>query len=313
MHASPLRFSVRTGLTCGGGTTQDEFVDMLTTHERVLRRAWETASEGWKDKLTVSDLTQAMHRAGIPARRTQVASVVSKMDLRSNGVVGFDEWLQLSWLLMPYNNEEMALRMLLNIDSGIANWQVIAASGIANCISRTVLAPLDRAKLLLQAGPRASPFHVSHEHNTLFGVLKKMYRHAKLRGLFAGNFAGCIQSVCSPAITFTTVGCTLCSPFAGPDCCCGPRFARLQFDKLKRVGCRDPALPTPLERAVFAGTASCVTVSTLFPLLMVRHSPPHPLSLCSHASTWLSGANATECGECWGVSQHDWRGEVRDR
>ena len=73
--------------------------------------------------------------------------------------------------------------------------RIFLAGGIAGAVSRTVTAPLDRIKVLMQA---------SHGEDTLkfIGSAKKIYREGGVRGYWKGNGVNCVKLFPETAIRF---------------------------------------------------------------------------------------------------------------
>lgn len=73
--------------------------------------------------------------------------------------------------------------------------RIFLAGGIAGAVSRTVTAPLDRIKVLMQA---------SHGENTLniISSTKKIYNSSGIKGFWKGNGVNCIKLFPETAIRF---------------------------------------------------------------------------------------------------------------
>ncbi|KAI3403620.1 hypothetical protein KGF56_003547 [Candida oxycetoniae] len=72
------------------------------------------------------------------------------------------------------------------------------AGGVAGAVSRTVVSPFERAKILLQLqGPGSK-----HAYNGMFSTIAKMYREEGWRGLLRGNMLNCIRIFPYSAVQF---------------------------------------------------------------------------------------------------------------
>ena len=169
---------------------------MMTSHEEMLRSAY-AAAQDKKGLLSLDNLAVALEAAGIEATRDQVLSLLMRMDTDQDGSVSYDEFTHLGWLLMPYNNTEEAFKLFLKLDLGVRPWQTITAGVLAGAVSRTMFAPLDRAKLLRQAGAIQEP--------SLLALMRRLYTQHGLRGWYTGNWANCVQVGPSTALTFVIV------------------------------------------------------------------------------------------------------------
>ncbi|EGV60130.1 hypothetical protein PSN45_002129 [Yamadazyma tenuis] len=74
----------------------------------------------------------------------------------------------------------------------------LIAGGVAGAVSRTVVSPFERAKILLQLqGPGSN-----QAYNGMFATIFKMYSDEGWRGLFRGNTLNCIRIFPYSAIQF---------------------------------------------------------------------------------------------------------------
>ncbi|EER34709.1 hypothetical protein CTRG_01570 [Candida tropicalis MYA-3404] len=74
------------------------------------------------------------------------------------------------------------------------------AGGVAGAISRTVVSPFERAKILLQLqGPGSQ-----QAYQGMFPTIFKMYREEGWRGLFRGNLLNCVRIFPYSAVQFAT-------------------------------------------------------------------------------------------------------------
>lgn len=74
----------------------------------------------------------------------------------------------------------------------------LLAGGVAGAVSRTVVSPFERAKILLQLqGPG-----LGHAYQGMFPTIMKMYHDEGWRGLFRGNTLNCIRIFPYSAVQF---------------------------------------------------------------------------------------------------------------
>jgi solute carrier family 25 (mitochondrial phosphate transporter), member 23/24/25/41 len=72
------------------------------------------------------------------------------------------------------------------------------AGGIAGAVSRTVVSPLERLKILLQV---QSGGHSEYKMS-IWKALQKMWREEGMKGMLAGNGTNCIRIVPYSAVQF---------------------------------------------------------------------------------------------------------------
>ncbi|CCE90679.1 Mrx21p TDEL_0B05500 [Torulaspora delbrueckii] len=78
-------------------------------------------------------------------------------------------------------------------DSNVAFW----AGGIAGAVSRTVVSPFERVKILLQVQNSTTAYNQG-----LFSAIGQVYREEGLKGLFRGNGLNCIRIFPYSAVQF---------------------------------------------------------------------------------------------------------------
>ena len=76
----------------------------------------------------------------------------------------------------------------------------MVAGGVAGCISKTIAAPIDRVKLLLQT-QKVNP-DVAKQYNGAFDCLKRVYREQGLISFWRGNVANLTRYFPSQSLTF---------------------------------------------------------------------------------------------------------------
>ncbi|MES1916421.1 MAG: hypothetical protein MHM6MM_008239, partial [Cercozoa sp. M6MM] len=123
--------------------------------------------------------------------------------------------------------------------------------GIAGAVSRTLTAPIDRVKVLLQAGNACTSSEVRKDPNAapirgFYHGLRTIYRTAGLRGFFVGNGTNCIKIAPETAARFWA------------------------YDRFKRIICRDHEAPTLFERFCSGASAGAVAQFCIYPLEIVK-------------------------------------------
>ncbi|CAK7890745.1 mitochondrial carrier protein Leu5p [[Candida] anglica] len=119
------------------------------------------------------------------------------------------------------------------------------SGGIAGAVSRTVVSPFERAKILLQLqGPGSK-----HAYNGMFRTIFKMYADEGWKGLFRGNLLNCIRIFPYSAVQYSV------------------------FEKCKEVlRARDPGRKEnyAYERLIAGSIGGIVSVAVTYPLDLVR-------------------------------------------
>lgn len=118
------------------------------------------------------------------------------------------------------------------------------AGGVAGAVSRTVVSPLERLKILFQVQSAGR----SEYQLSVGGALKKMWREEGWRGFMRGNGTNCIRIVPYSAVQFGSYN----------------FYKRTCFERFPGADL------TPLERLTCGGFAGITSVTFTYPLDIVR-------------------------------------------
>ena len=117
-------------------------------------------------------------------------------------------------------------------------WRYVVAGGCGGMAGRTLTAPIERAKILMQ----------THSDLSFREAISKIWRRGKVRGLFAGNLTSCIR-------TFPTGG-LACLTYAN-------LIKHSPIDKREN--------PTqPLYRLFAGALAAAISTSLTYPLDVIK-------------------------------------------
>lgn len=207
------------------------------------------------------DLKRALNKAGINLKDEELHNFVQRIDKDNDGIITFNEWRDFL-LLYPH---ELTMAMVYQywekecqvdigegavIPEGISrhldSWKYLMAGGVAGAISRTVTAPLDRLKVLLQVQTK-----VPHSSGVVKGLMQ-IYQESGVVGFFRGNGINVVKVAPEQAIKFyayemakrLVVG-------VGPD-----------GEPLQAIG--------PLGRLAAGGLAGAVAQTCIYPLDLVK-------------------------------------------
>lgn len=100
---------------------------------------------------------------------------------------------QMSEVILPAIEEENQLKNFLKQDTNVA----FLAGGIAGAISRTVVSPFERVKILLQVQSSTTAYNKG-----LFDAIGQVYKEENIKGLFRGNGLNCIRVFPYSAVQF---------------------------------------------------------------------------------------------------------------
>lgn len=86
-----------------------------------------------------------------------------------------------------------SIKVILKNDTNVA----FLAGGIAGAVSRTVVSPFERVKILLQVQSSTNAYNEG-----VFGAIRQVYREEGTKGLFRGNGLNCIRIFPYSAVQF---------------------------------------------------------------------------------------------------------------
>lgn len=146
---------------------------------------------------------RALRRVGLDADHAKVRRLISMVDRNGDRRLSFNEFYS-ALLILPSTSvvdlfdhwDRASLCDLGETSSMLPHIQALPphplsafiAGGIAGIVSRTMTAPLDRLKIILQAD--LSPLS---SRASLLGGFRRIYKEGGLPGLFRGNFANCVK------------------------------------------------------------------------------------------------------------------------
>lgn len=82
--------------------------------------------------------------------------------------------------------------------SAVAFLKDLAAGGVAGGISKTVVAPIERVKLLLQVQAASSQIKPEDQYKGIIDCFTRVARDQGVLSLWRGNLANVIRYVCDP-------------------------------------------------------------------------------------------------------------------
>ncbi|KAL5793541.1 hypothetical protein ACOSP7_002135 [Xanthoceras sorbifolium] len=193
-----------------GRVDYQEFRRYMDDKELELYRIFQAIDVEHNGCILPEELYHALVSAGIEIDDEELARFVERVDKDNNGVITFEEWRDFL-LLYPHEatmeNIYHYLERVCLVDIGeqavipeVINKHIHAsryliAGGIAGIASRTVTAPLDRLKVILQ---------VQTTKAEIMPALRLIWREGGLLGFFRGNGLNVLKVAPESAIRFHT-------------------------------------------------------------------------------------------------------------
>ncbi|KAK3421264.1 hypothetical protein EUGRSUZ_G01923 [Eucalyptus grandis] len=240
-----------------GRVDYQEFKRYMDDKELELYRIFQAIDVEHNGCILPEELYDALLRAGIEIDDEELAHFVERVDKDSNGVITFEEWREFL-LLYPHEatmeNIYRYLERVCLVDIGeqavvpegiskhVHTSRYLIAGAVAGAASRTVTAPLDRLKVILQ---------VQTTRASLMPAIKSIWKDGGLRGFFRGNGLNVVKVAPESALRFYT------------------------YEMLKRVivtaqGGEEKAEIGPMGRLLAGGVAGAVAQTTVYPMDLVK-------------------------------------------
>ena len=234
----------------GDGTvTRDEFKVFFNKQNETMKNIFESVDINKDGSLSAAEFSIALKNIDPTITDKEIKSLIRRIDRDSSNDISLQEFMYYYYLL-PVNNIRAAfdviIRESMDLGEGMSAGSdhlkgqspvlIYGSDGIALSASRTVTAPLDRLKLVMQ----------TERHTSFITVFKRIWREDGFRGLFKGNGVSIAKIMPETAIKI------------------------LAFDAIKEIICDDPANPTPTERLQSIATISFSAQTLIYPFDLIR-------------------------------------------
>ncbi len=223
-----------------------QFQAFVNTRREQLRKIFDEVDTSNDGQLDAQEIEITLTRLGYKATHERVKLLMQRLDKNHNDKIDFEEWCDFL-LLLPrlsivdaFNYWQVTVPIDIGdaavIPESGAAWKVLVAGGFAGAVSRTMTAPLDRLKIILQ---------VQGSHGVVASFMR-MWKEEGIRGCWRGNGANVVKIVPEAGVRF------------------------LAFDRIKTLVVRDPNQPTIGERLLSGGLAGITSQIAIYPLEVVR-------------------------------------------
>jgi Ca2+-binding EF-hand superfamily protein len=150
-----------------GSISRAEFIGFVVVRQQALQRAFARLDHTKDGQVTARDLREAAASLAIVLSKDEIDRLIRVADRDGDGVVTVDDFVDMLLLVGDTHIEGLFEHWLaheapsLDVDggpelpaevrAGEPAWLLLAAGGIAGVISRTLTAPMDRLRTVLQA------------------------------------------------------------------------------------------------------------------------------------------------------------------
>ena len=254
-------FFAKADLNGDGKISIEEYRTFVRERIAELQEVYTSVDANGDGRLTTDELRRAAQRLGFSVSAEQLRRVQEVADRDHDGAVSFDEFVTFL-LLLPTVNPAAVFEAFasLYIESASSEYappaevvgdferaQLITvllskvySGSIAGGVSRTLTAPIDRLKTLMQAAPPGQA------GGGLVDGMRAIYREGGLPAFFRGNSVNVMKIAPETSLKFVA------------------------FDQLKGSVAKDRDNVTVGERLVAGGAAGAIAQAAIYPLEITK-------------------------------------------
>ena len=237
-------------LARNGVISKDEFIQFYQKQTKRLRKMFDEIDKEKKGYLYLAEFKNAIHSYDKSINDNEIARLVQRLDTNKSNTVSFENFMAYFYLI-PINHIKAAFDLIImeSFDFGESlilptelstnenAFIIFISGGIAAIVSRTLTAPLERTKLVMQTDKLNSGF---------FNAIRKMLAEDGFRGLFKGNGANILKVMPENAIRM------------------------FSYDQAKKWICRNSIAPTTVERLEAGFIAGFMSQFSVYPLEVIK-------------------------------------------
>jgi solute carrier family 25 phosphate transporter 23/24/25/41 len=191
-----------------GMIDEQEFINFCDHQDNTFRKIFDSIDRNKNGYIEVKDMIPMLRSLDYKLSEEEIEDLVKKLDIDNDNKVTYAEFIQF-YHLIPINNirnafdvwitdkpdfDNISISPILPRHDKKANAATIMiAGGVAGAISRTLTAPLDRLKIILQA---------SQTETHLVKSFVKIYREEGLWAYFKGNGTNVAKIIPETAMKF---------------------------------------------------------------------------------------------------------------
>ncbi|XP_071821145.1 calcium-binding mitochondrial carrier protein SCaMC-2-like isoform X2 [Apostichopus japonicus] len=191
-----------------------EFVQYVLEHEKKLKLVFKNIDRNKDGHLDVHEILTSLENLGVKVTKGEADKLLQSMDEDGSLKVSWDEWR--NYLILHPSADLKDIYMywrhatFLDIGENVMVpdefteqekqsgrwWRILVSGGAAGAVSRTVTAPLDRLKVILQVIGSKKP------NISIISGFKHMYREGGILSFWRGNGANVVKIAPESAIKF---------------------------------------------------------------------------------------------------------------
>lgn len=191
-----------------------EFVQYVLEHEKKLKLVFKNIDSNEDGHLDVNEILASLEDLGFKVTKDEADKLLQSMDEDGSLKVSWDEWR--NYLILHPSADLKDIYMywrhatFLDIGEDVMVpdefteqeiqsgrwWRILVSGGAAGAVSRTVTAPLDRLKVILQVIGSKKP------NISIVSGFQHMYREGGVRSFWRGNGINVVKIAPESAIKF---------------------------------------------------------------------------------------------------------------
>lgn len=203
--ARTWKYVLKNDSTRSGDITFDEFRNFALFRCNELRKIFKEMDKDGSGHIGVAELEKGLAAVGVKASKSQTAKMHSNFDMNGDGKITFDEFRKITMLFPSTKVHAIFDHAASNYIAGYYSIPksdgkdsssplcVFLSGGAAGLVSRTITAPADRLKVMLQAGEKGA---------TLSGTVRDILKEGGARAFWRGNGTNVLKIMPESAAKF---------------------------------------------------------------------------------------------------------------
>uniref|UniRef100_A0A6B2L4A7 EF-hand domain-containing protein n=1 Tax=Arcella intermedia TaxID=1963864 RepID=A0A6B2L4A7_9EUKA len=234
----------------------NEFKSFIKEREETMKAVYGQIDRRKANTIQYEDIAYVMKSLNIDAEDDSIREIVKRIDKDGDNLLTYEEFRSYLVLMPNLNinaifdsfgsktaNAQDTFSVAIEISKKSNPTDLLLAGGVAGAISRTATAPLDRLKVLYQAGPPPG----NPPYTSLWQATKSiMAEPTGWRAFFKGNGTNVIKIAPETALKFWT------------------------YENLKTMIAKDPKNISPIERFMAGGASGALAQSLIYPLEIAK-------------------------------------------
>lgn len=195
--------------TLDGALDFKEFISFMTNHEKKLWIHFKLLDRDGSGQISHSELSYYCKKQNLDIPEKTIKELIARLDVDGNLQISWDEFREFNQFRVEFEISskhyygDPYLDGIVKIPSKKKSFSLtekLICGGVAGVVSRTLTAPLDRVKVLLQVQGQQRVLGSSHDLNVK-GLFRAMFNEGYL-SMWRGNGVSCLKIFPENALRF---------------------------------------------------------------------------------------------------------------